>query len=148
MALDREKIALAIEERLRAALDVPTITRSVTEFRNAPASQRPSVLLLCGDEDAERNRGQPPTWTLRPTIHVYARNDKSRPAPDTQLNECERAIEAAFEAQAGEVVSDRWLTTLGGLVARCWVVGTQRVQGEAQHEAELRVDLEILAVGP
>lgn len=147
MALDREAIFAALFARLQA--NVPGIalfTRSPAEFTQAPDSKHPALLLLCHDEDAQRERGAPPVWTLTPSIHVYAK--RSRVAPDIQLNTIETAIEAALERQPTDANLEKWQTTLGGLVQRCWVTGSARAAHHLNDEAELRIDLEILAVGP
>lgn len=158
MALDREAIFSALMARLEANVEgVKFFTRSVTEWRNASASKQPALLLVGGDESPRREQpgegySQPPVWTLSPRIHVYARNadskdDNGRRAPDVQINTIASQVEAALERQSGEMVMERWHTTLGGTCLYCVITGTSRVQGEAQEEAELAVDLEIVALG-
>lgn len=147
MALDREAIAAAIVARVQAACPIiPFVTRSPVEFATQQATMQPVALVLCGEDKAQREQRKPPVWTLTVQVNVCAKNQTSPASPDTQLNALALQVEAAFERQATEATADKWQTTLGGLVERCWVTDVLRRQG--QDEGEVVIMLEILAVGP
>jgi hypothetical protein len=156
MSLDREPIFTAIFSRLQAIAGVVTCSRDWKHFDDVDPAKQPAIFLNVGPENCTPQRGMPPKWTLKPTIHVYLRNDADPDAPGgIALHAMMKNIEAAFERTPAEVSlangpfsdsgADSYGTTLGGLVSHCWISGEIiNDEGLLQGQALAIIPLEIV----
>ena len=150
MALDREQIAVALFERLKAKVTVAKyFTRRDVDSTKLPMELHPVFIFRSAGEDLGQDPARQPTVTLQYVVKVFARNTNPEGSPDTQLNEIVRQVEVALERADTEAPNPNapWHTTLGGLVYHCWLTGpVEFYQGETGDEAGAMLHIEALAV--
>ena len=155
MALNREAIFVSLNARLASVAGMAgPCSRKWASYSDTPPETQPALFLAAGDEQAGGDRRQPTTWTLRPKLILYTRNDADpEAAPSTQQNLLITAIEAKLELTPGEAMgggiftadSDAPHTTLGGLVSSCRIFGTVvKDEGLFQTQGIVEIPLEII----
>jgi hypothetical protein len=161
MALDREQLFVALEQRLQQQLGntIATFTRRVTSWDDNPPTNNPTLLMLKKKETKRREeRGVPIVWTLYLELWVYVNDDGTGVAqPSTLLNQILTAIEAALEVQGNEATAAGAMylarrdeppagTTLGGLCMSCEIGDEILVfEGTQGHTGILKIPVEIMA---
>jgi hypothetical protein len=121
-----------------------TATRKGADWEKVAAEDSPALLFVQRDELAERKKGLPTKWTLKPEllvfVHTGAQTDPSV-IPSQIINPLLDAIEASL------TVDDPFnnACTLGGLVSHCAINGViEIVEGSLGDEAVVRIPLDIL----
>lgn len=151
MALNREAIYTALLARLQTIPGLVTVSRQWRIWDDVPSVEQPALFLPHGNEQVSQVKGLPPSWRLTPVLWLYVRTDNDpAAAPGTSLATLTQAVEAALERRADEqggyAHTDTFGTTLGGLVAHCWIAGPIVTdEGILGGQAVAQIPLEILA---
>lgn len=136
MTLDRKAIYAALFAVLKRKCNAQfnTIARK-GGLATYSGSQLPALVLRSGAHDNEQPVGMPPKWTLRAAVGIFAAVKESDPAPDEQLFDLVKAVDAALEGE-----------TLGGLVRSAYLVNEDYTEGELGGEGFVAITIEMLAV--
>ena len=151
MALNREEIYQALLNRLKTVPGFVTCSRQWKVWDDVAPVEQPAIFLPHGNESVTQVKGLPPAWRLTPVLWIYCRTDQDPDLPGgTTLAQLVQAVEAALERQpdeqGGYALPDTFGTTLGGLVAHCWIEGPIVTdEGILGGQAVAQIPLEILA---
>lgn len=149
MAVDREAIAVALFDRLKAATRLTNAERRFRSWDDVPRESQPWLGVVQRSQSPEQRRGLPPKWRLEFTAYLYCRTEDRAATPSTQLNLLLQAIEAGLELQPGEDAGfdpqNVFGTTLGGLCSHAWISGTiETDEGALDNQAVAIIPIEVL----
>jgi hypothetical protein len=153
--VNRDVVYQAIFDRLRAKVPgIVTWSRRSLHFSKLPASAQPACLVLAGSQEGQREPGGPPIWRLGVEVWVLVRATGQEATLDTVLNGLVDAFEAALARDPDEqhvgpyMETDRFYTTLGGLVSSVEIAGPIEFrQAEGGDQAEVVIPLDAIVLG-
>lgn len=135
-AVPRERIFVALFDRLKALPGFVSSSRIYLGWDAVEAALQPRLVMVKGDEiQIGTRKGMPPAWRIEVKAIVLVRTTEGDPElpPSTQINELISAIETALvrtliegpaiDAPFQSNPSGTWGTSLGGLCVACQIEG-------------------------
>lgn len=138
MTIAREPIYAALFALVTGATGFKTIGRRLKSWTELKPTDQPALYQSQVNEMA-RSNGMTTVWVLHINLYLYAHSTPTEPIPASQINALLDAVERAL---AGPYPGAR--QTLGGLVARCSIVGTiQTDEGTLGDQAFAVIPIEL-----